>query len=118
MKNIRWIYLGIPFVAGSYGNGATKVFLIPFFNYPFNLSDTIFNYADEWLRASTNTGVVKNNCVKMLNWMKPPSGTHKLNVDGSRTRDGDIRAGGVIRDETGSWCGGFMVINIGAGEVL
>ena len=50
----------------------------------------------------------------MLSWIKPRSGTFKLNVDGSRNRTGGISAGGVIRDHTGVWIGGFMV-NIGAG---
>ncbi|KAL6145633.1 hypothetical protein ACLB2K_056319 [Fragaria x ananassa] len=55
--------------------------------------------------------------MEMLSWIKPRSGTFKLNVDGSRNRIGGIGAGGVIRDHTGVWIGGFMV-NIGAGEVL
>ncbi|KAL6203406.1 hypothetical protein ACLB2K_027106 [Fragaria x ananassa] len=38
-------------------------------------------------------------------------------MDGSRNRTGGISAGGVIRDHTGVWIGGFMV-NIGVGEVL
>ena len=53
----------------------------------------------------------------MLSWIKPRSGTFKLNVDGSRNRTGGIGAGGGIGDHTRVWIGGFMV-NIGVGEVL
>ena len=52
-----------------------------------------------------------------LSWIKPDPGYCKLNVDGTRTRVGDIGAGGVIRDESGTWLGGFMA-NVGCGEVL
>ncbi|PRQ56366.1 putative ribonuclease H-like domain-containing protein [Rosa chinensis] len=55
--------------------------------------------------------------VEMLSWLKPGSGNYKLNVDGSRVSNGATGAGGVIRDDSGCWCGGFM-INVGAGEVL
>ncbi|KAL6218271.1 hypothetical protein ACLB2K_011486 [Fragaria x ananassa] len=55
--------------------------------------------------------------VEALSWFKPAVGFHKLNVDGSRTKSGEIGAGGVIKDSSGCWSGGFM-INIGTGEVL
>lgn len=51
----------------------------------------------------------------MLGWIKPATRIHKLNVDGSRTKNGDTWR--VMKDEAGSWCGGFMV-NIRTGEVL
>ncbi|XP_062006018.1 uncharacterized protein LOC133723218 [Rosa rugosa] len=89
----------------------------PNFCYPHNLADVVFNYADEWTRASDKASLKKRSYVELLSWIKPAIGVHKLNVDGSRTTNGSIGAGGVIRDNTGCWCGGFM-INIGVGEVL
>ncbi|KAL6188945.1 hypothetical protein ACLB2K_040335 [Fragaria x ananassa] len=87
------------------------------FRYPYNFTDVILNYAAEWTKASAKHKMQRVEQVKALSWIKPVLGVHKLNVDGSRTRAGDIGAGGIIRDSSGCWCGGFMV-NIGAGEVL
>ncbi|KAL6202860.1 hypothetical protein ACLB2K_026564 [Fragaria x ananassa] len=87
------------------------------FRYPYNFTDVILNYAAEWTKASAKHKMQRVEHVKALSWIKPVLGVHKLNVDGSRTRAGDIGAGGIIRDSSGCWCGGFMV-NIGAGEVL
>ncbi|KAL6140699.1 hypothetical protein ACLB2K_058995 [Fragaria x ananassa] len=87
------------------------------FRYPYNFTDVILNYAAEWTKASAKHKMQRVEQVEALSWIKPVLGVHKLNVDGSRTRAGDIGAGGIIRDSSGCWCGGFMV-NIGAGEVL
>ncbi|KAL6205116.1 hypothetical protein ACLB2K_022380 [Fragaria x ananassa] len=87
------------------------------FRYPYNFTDVILNYAAEWTKASAKHKVQRVEQVEALSWIKHVLGVHKLNVDGSRTRAGDIGAGGIIRDSSGCWCGGFMV-NIGAGEVL
>ncbi|KAL6219553.1 hypothetical protein ACLB2K_007312 [Fragaria x ananassa] len=85
--------------------------------YPYNFTDVILNYAVAWTKASAKHKMQRVEQVEALSWIKPVLGVHKLNVDGSRTRAGDIGAGGIIRDSSGCWCGGFMV-NIGAGEVL
>ncbi|PRQ50066.1 putative ribonuclease H-like domain-containing protein [Rosa chinensis] len=53
----------------------------------------------------------------MISWCKPGLGFFKLNVDGSRSSNGMIGSGGVIRDAIGEWISGFMV-NIGAGSVI
>lgn len=54
----------------------------------------------------------------MLCWQKPEPGVIKLNVDGSRSgNSGKIGAGGVIRNDIGSWIKGFQV-NLGIGDVL
>lgn len=51
----------------------------------------------------------------LLHWQKPLPGFFKLNVDGSRTHQGIIGAGGVIRNHTGDWIKGFTH-HIGIGE--
>ncbi|PRQ31855.1 putative ribonuclease H-like domain-containing protein [Rosa chinensis] len=53
----------------------------------------------------------------MIGWKKPNRGHFKLNVDGSKNDKGQIGAGGVIRNNEGVWCKGFMQ-HIGYGEVL
>ncbi|PRQ49757.1 putative ribonuclease H-like domain-containing protein [Rosa chinensis] len=87
------------------------------FCYPHNPPEIVFSYATEWFKATVKPNVNMNCHVEMLSWIKPAMGNHKLNVDGSRANNGSIGAGGVIRDDSGCWCGGFMV-NIGTGEVL
>ena len=52
-----------------------------------------------------------------MNWEKPPLGQLKLNVDGTKTKDGLIGAGGIIRDWTGKWIQGFTH-NIGMGDII
>ncbi|KAM5550396.1 hypothetical protein ABKV19_027522 [Rosa sericea] len=84
---------------------------------PYNPSEVILNYGTEWVKATAKTNTQVARSVEMLHWLRPAAGYHKLNVDGSRVSNGTIGAGGVIRDDTGAWCGGFM-INVGAGEVL
>ncbi|KAG7543761.1 Ribonuclease H-like superfamily [Arabidopsis thaliana x Arabidopsis arenosa] len=50
---------------------------------------------------------------KQIAWLKPAAGWVKVNTDGaSRGNPGLAAAGGVLRDETGKWCGGFS-LNIG-----
>ncbi|KAL6130466.1 hypothetical protein ACLB2K_068845 [Fragaria x ananassa] len=87
------------------------------FQFPFRPADVICDYAAGWFKAVSKPGVSVSNHVERLAWIKPAHGRFKLNVDGSRSRNGNIGAGGVIRDHSGSWSGGFM-INIGTGEVL
>lgn len=42
--------------------------------------------------------------------LAPPSGSVKINVDGSATANpGEIAIGGVCRDHTGAWCFGFTM---------
>ncbi|KAL6202993.1 hypothetical protein ACLB2K_026697 [Fragaria x ananassa] len=63
------------------------------------------NSSYQWLRASTKPKLQVARHMEMLSWIKPRSGTFKLNMDGSRNRTGGIGAGGVIRDHTGVWIG-------------
>lgn len=52
-----------------------------------------------------------------MQWIKPPLGQFKLNVDGSRNATGASGAGGVLRNWSGDWIQGFSH-HIGIGEVL
>lgn len=50
---------------------------------------------------------------RMIAWTPPRVGWLKMNTDGtSRNNPGLATAGGVLRDETGQWRGGFS-LNIG-----
>ncbi|CAI9112050.1 OLC1v1012421C1 [Oldenlandia corymbosa var. corymbosa] len=50
---------------------------------------------------------------RLLAWSPPPAEWIKLNIDGALNTDiGWATAGGLLRDCTGGWCGGFS-INIG-----
>ncbi|XP_019087314.1 PREDICTED: uncharacterized protein LOC109127232 [Camelina sativa] len=50
---------------------------------------------------------------RLIKWLRPSAGWIKLNTDGaSRGNPGLATAGGLLRDEDGQWCGGF-VLNIG-----
>ncbi|KAJ1376166.1 Ribonuclease H domain [Sesbania bispinosa] len=54
------------------------------------------------------------------NWWSapPPANFVKLNIDGGfRLSEDTMSVGGVLRDSTGNWCGGFAG-NAGAGDVL
>lgn len=54
----------------------------------------------------------------MLAWDFPRHGWVKLNVDGSRRISfGNVGAGGVLRNSSGDWIGGFAV-NLGIGNIL
>lgn len=62
---------------------------------------------------NTQKGGMGVKQVKYLNWEKPPQGWIKLNVDGaSQHNPGEASAGGILRDEQGSWLAGFSA-NIG-----
>ncbi|CAA7039100.1 unnamed protein product [Microthlaspi erraticum] len=60
-------------------------------------------------RCPRNTGRTE----RLIRWTRPENGWVKLNTDGvSRGNPGAAAAGGVLRDEMGSWCRGFSP-NIG-----
>lgn len=87
------------------------------FTGPHNPIHTIVEYLSEWCLASASHNASTPPQVVAMCWIRPPAGWFKLNVDGSRSLNGRIGAGGVIRDCNGYWCHGFM-FNIGSGEVL
>lgn len=65
------------------------------------------------LRAITihHFGKVAISC--WISWSAPDTSFFKLNMDGAAKRmTGNASAGGLLRDETGSWVWGF-VVNIG-----
>ncbi|KAL6137995.1 hypothetical protein ACLB2K_063283 [Fragaria x ananassa] len=102
--------------AGLHGNGGAKVFLM-IGQYPYNPADIILGYASDWTKVMAKPNIQLLKHVKNLSWIKPADGFYKLNVDDSRSRNGDIGVGGVIKDGSGCWKNGFM-INIGSGDVL
>lgn len=53
----------------------------------------------------------------MINWVSPPLGKIKLNIDGCSKGDpGQACAGGILRNEKGEWILGF-VVNLGVTTV-
>jgi ribonuclease HI len=72
----------------------------------------------EWSSARICAQNQQNYCLDPLVWKRPPEGTMKLNIDGSRNgQNGKIAAGGVLRNSQGHWINGFQA-NLGIGEVL
>ncbi|KAG7540165.1 Ribonuclease H domain [Arabidopsis thaliana x Arabidopsis arenosa] len=64
-------------------------------------------------RAAAKQGTSGMRVERHIAWKKPGEGWLKLNTDGaSRGNPGLATAAGVLRDETGEWCGGFA-LNIG-----
>lgn len=61
--------------------------------------------------------LLKRLQIDMLAWCKPPQSHFKLNVNGSRSCNGLFGAGGVIRNDTGTWISDLM-LNIGSGVVV
>jgi len=58
-------------------------------------------------------GITQPRVERMIGWVSPCVGWVKVNTDGaSRGNPGLASAGGVLRDCTGAWCGGFS-LNIG-----
>ena len=60
------------------------------YQYPYNPVDIILGYATEWTKAMAKPNMQLLKQVKNLSWIKPADGFYKLNVDGSRSRNGDI----------------------------
>ena len=56
-------------------------------------------------------GNVRNRTEILVRWTAPPEGWMKMNTDGaSHGNPGPAAAGGVMRNDEGEWCGGFVVI--------
>ncbi|KAL6199614.1 hypothetical protein ACLB2K_029398 [Fragaria x ananassa] len=60
------------------------------YQYPCNPADIILGYATDWTKAMAKPNMQLLKHVKNLSWIKPVDGFYKLNVDGSRSRNGDI----------------------------
>ncbi|KAL6210986.1 hypothetical protein ACLB2K_016215 [Fragaria x ananassa] len=106
LTNDLGVYLGMPLIhskvtAATYAN----LLLVDVVNIIIAMGRNC-----KWASAKPKLQVARH--MEMLSWIKPKSGTFKLNVDGSRNRNGGIGAGGVIRDHTGVWIGGFMGTDI------
>lgn len=74
-------------------------------------------YMYEWENVVKKVEHPSDNRMSLLRWEKPGPGFFNLIVDGTRSTNGLIGAGGVIRDWSDNWVHGFM-LNIGVGEVL
>lgn len=74
-------------------------------------------YVTEYVSATKKVDHSSPSSVCFLSWQKHINDFYKLNIDGTRTSDGRICAGGIIRDDKGIWCHGFMR-TIGKCEVL
>ena len=67
---------------------------------------------------ANGVGNIKAAHVISVAWDPPSEGFVKLNVDGGCTGDlGSIIAGGVLRDHSKNWLGGF-VLSKGTGSAL
>lgn len=87
------------------------------FQVPKNPLQIILHYTTEWFSISRNSSSCEEKQEVFLRWLKPPRGSFKLNVDGSRSTHCLSGAGGVIRNWSGDWIKGFTH-HIGEGEVL
>lgn len=114
--NMLWPHLFI-FVCWFLWKWRNKYIFDVSFHGPHDAIPTIMRYVSEWENATKKVDCSPSTQVCLLNWKKPPPGTLKLNVDGTRSSRGNIGAAGVFRDSEGNWFHGFM-LNIGVGEVL
>ncbi|PRQ38256.1 hypothetical protein RchiOBHm_Chr4g0411801 [Rosa chinensis] len=64
------------------------------FRCPFDPVTVILDTVTEWGRAHTCDTRVTEKVAVTVKWTKPPPGWVKLNVDGARTQNGSIGAGG------------------------
>ncbi|KAL5835044.1 hypothetical protein ACOSQ3_014633 [Xanthoceras sorbifolium] len=88
------------------------------FNIPPWPCSVIVNYSMAWIKANNITTVNECNTAILCAWNPPLEGWIKLNVDGGRSSDlGVITAGGVLRDHSRNWLGGFGARK-GIGSVL
>jgi ribonuclease HI len=115
-RNDNWSHMFI-FTCWFIWKWRNKYIFDESFQGPHAAVTTIMQYISEWQEATKKTDHSSLSSVCFLSWKKPTFGFHKLNVDGTRSLDGRIGAGGIIRDCNGNWCNGFMR-NIGKGEVL
>lgn len=69
-------------------------------------------FASEWCLADSGKSNLVVKHTLYVKWHPPFSGWHKINTDGSCIQDangfGPIAAGGLIRDDSGSWVSGFV----------
>ena len=64
--------------------------------------------AIEYFHCAGKALMSKHKIMKQIKWDKPTNGWRKLNVDGaSMGNSGMAGGGGLLRDDEGSWLGGF-----------
>ncbi|KAL5818299.1 hypothetical protein ACOSQ4_022141 [Xanthoceras sorbifolium] len=79
---------------------------------------SIFKVAKDWWEANNSTKLESEAVLKIIVWIPPQQGWFKLNIDGSReTAEGNIAAGGIIRDDAKNWVLGFA-LNRGKGSIM
>jgi ribonuclease HI len=77
----------------------------------------VLQQSAETLRV-LRAGAVAASEPQWVRWQGPPTGFVALNVDGSSLGNpGPSGAGGVVRDESGIWCFGFIAY-VGVSEIL
>uniref|UniRef100_A0A2N9FM91 RNase H type-1 domain-containing protein n=1 Tax=Fagus sylvatica TaxID=28930 RepID=A0A2N9FM91_FAGSY len=65
-------------------------------------------FASEFFCLTGGAAIIKSFTMVPVKWHAPPLGWAKLNTDGSSLGNpGLAGGGGVIRDSSGSWLGGF-----------
>ncbi|KAL5817222.1 hypothetical protein ACOSQ3_025600 [Xanthoceras sorbifolium] len=88
------------------------------FSIPVNPALIILKYKKEWVQANCSSFTSKRLNLKFIDWSPPTPDWIKLNIDGSRISDVDsIAAGGVFREHSKGWLGGFSVKR-GSGSAL
>ncbi|XP_039033399.1 uncharacterized protein LOC120169281 [Hibiscus syriacus] len=87
-----------------------------------NSREVVLHCSIAWARhfdsSSTINTPVHQNTHDQGHWKPPPAGWNCFNTDGGvETHSGNGSIGGVLRDSSGSWLGGFAK-NIGVSTVL
>ena len=71
------------------------------------VNNHVHDIVEELQQPKASRGV--NSAHRKHNWVHPPPGRLKLNVDGSHfTNNGSSACGGLIRDHHGKFVSGFM----------
>lgn len=75
-----------------------------------NAFQLITQYLLEWINATKKTSIDSPPSVHLFSWQKPSCGYVKLNVDGTRSSNGQIGAGESSETmHNGIWLYGFTV---------
>ncbi|CAL9008460.1 unnamed protein product [Prunus brigantina] len=110
--------LGLFLLAGISGSGGINMCLMRKNLFRIARRSVILKAAREWSSRAYAPRSKTSKTQVSLAWKPPVAGCFKLNVDGSRkSSNGNIGAGGVIRNSVGDWITGFTA-NLGKGQIL